>query len=117
MFAAMRVTFEEAFRLLQKWQYEETRVECWFEGEIAAHVFGHIARADGTIHIQSESCHLHIVVPQQAELDYGDYRSFHSSLRHEVAQSYEGLLCIRLSPKSSFVVGEMYSAVKRKENL
>ncbi len=112
----MHVTFEEAFGLLRKWQYEETPIECWFEGEIAIHIFGNIARADdGTIHIQSESCHVHILVPQEAELAYGDYRTFQSFLRHEVRQSYEGLLCIRVSPNSSLVVGEMYRAVERKK--
>jgi hypothetical protein len=114
----MRVTFEEALRLLRKWRYEDTPIECWFEGDIQVHVCGHVTQADKAIvEIQSEPCTLRLVVPENAELNYSDFRDFQSRLRHSVAKSYEGLLCIRLSANSSLVVGEMHRFVEQQENL
>jgi hypothetical protein len=114
--AVMRVSVEEAFSVLAKWRDEETPVECWLEGDVAAHMFGQVTRADNSIiQIRSERCRLCVVVPENAELEYGDHRAFQSSLRQDIAHSYEGLLCARLSSHSSLVVGEMRRVVQHEE--
>ena len=115
--AAMRVLREEAFNLLAKWLDEETPVECWLEGEIAVHSFGRVIRADNSIiQIRSEQSLLSVVVPENAELEYGDHRDFRSSLRRDIANSYQGLLCVRLSSHSSLVVGEMHRVIQHGQD-
>ncbi len=117
MYAAMRVSREEAFSLLTKWLDEETPVECWLEGEVAVHIVGRVIRADNKIiQIRSEQSLLSVVVPENAELEYGDHRDFRASLRQEIANSYEGLLCVRLSSHSSLVVGEMHRVIRHGQN-
>jgi hypothetical protein len=117
MSAAMRVSVEEAFTLLAKWRDEETPVECWFDGEVEAHIVGLVTRADSSIiQIRSERSHLRVVIPQDAQLDYGDYRNFRFSLRQNIAQSYEGMLCVRFSSHSGLVVGEMRRVAQHEES-
>jgi len=112
----MRVSLEEAFSLLRKWQEEETPVECWCQGDLEVHVFGRITRADSSIiQIQSDHSHLRIIVPEGAELNYDDSRVLQSLSQPSLF--LEGLLCIRFPSRNALVVAEMYSAVWPKENV